>query len=119
MAIKSHGMDERAKILMARDEFDINKLNDNQYLLFKQTWCRTNLLKIENKALKFPPPKKPGWTSLVYIAATMANSPPLHVGGVLDNGRFVMGSVALGTEDYNFIGSLQVLDKSNAPRLLQ
>ena len=59
-AIKSHGMDERSKILMARDEFDINKLTDNQYLLFKQTWCRTNLLKIENKALKFPPPKKPG-----------------------------------------------------------
>jgi len=58
--LQNKQLDERERILATRDEFDFKCLNDEQFTLFQQTWCKTSLLKIENKELKFPPPKKPG-----------------------------------------------------------
>ena len=59
-AIKNHDKDERQKIMAPTYEFNLECLSNEQYELFKSTWCETNLIKIENKEMEFPPLKKPG-----------------------------------------------------------
>ena len=46
---------QRTRAMIGETHWDVTKLSDELLNLFQQTWCLTNLAKIDNKSLKIAP----------------------------------------------------------------